>query len=319
MTAEKKSLHQKQGKTIEQRTAAVLHQANTRKMRFMMNDKRIDLHVHSSCSDGTLSPRKLVAYAAEKGLAAIALTDHDTICGIPSAMEAAAHYHLELIPGLEFSTNYNNIDIHVLGLDIPWQNPEFIRDLKAFQDSRDIRNRKMIARLQEHGIDITWEKMAADNPDSVWTRANFARYLLDHRYVRSMPDAFARYIGDQAPCFVPREKVTPCQAVDLIHRYGGFAVLAHPMLYHLSDEGLEELTLSLKLHDLDGVEAIYSTYRWMDESRVKQLARKYSLCITGGSDFHGSNKPDIDLGVGRGNLKIPYELWTNLKNHIVWH
>lgn len=284
-----------------------------------MNDKRIDLHVHSNCSDGRLSPRELVAYAAEKGLAAMALTDHDTICGVSEAVKAAEQYGLELIPGLEFSTNYKGIDVHVLGLDIAWQDPEFIRDLRDFQDSRDVRNRKMIAKMQEYGVDITYEKMAADNPDSVWTRANFARYLLDHGYVRSMPDAFARYIGDQAPCFVPREKVTPDQAVDLIHRAGGLAVLAHPMLYRLSDDELDQLVAMLKSHDLDGIEAIYSTYRWLDESRVKQLARKYELCITGGSDFHGSNKPDIDLGTGRGNLNIPYELWENLKNHIAYH
>ena len=284
-----------------------------------MNDKRIDLHVHSNCSDGRLSPSELVDYAAEKGLAAMALTDHDTIAGIPEAMEAAKSYDLELIPGLEFSTNYNGKDVHILGLDIAWQDPDFIRDLKSFQDSRDIRNRKMIALMQEHGIDITYEKMAAENPDSVWTRANFARYLLEHGYVKTMPDAFSRYVGDEAPCFVLREKVTPDQAVDLIHRFGGLAVLAHPMLYKLSDEALDELVRTLKEHDLDGIEAIYSTYRWMDESRVKCLARKYELCITGGSDFHGSNKPDIDLGIGRGNLKIPYELWTNLKHHIVWH
>ena len=161
--------------------------------------------------------------------------------------------------------------------------------------------------------------MSAENPDSVWTRANFARYLLEHGYVKTMPDAFSRYVGDDAPCFVPREKVTPDQAVDLIHRFGGLAVLAHPILYKLSHEALDQLVCTLKEHDLDGIEAIYSTYRGLDESRVKQLARKYKLCITGGSDFHGSNKPDIDLGTGRGNLNIPYELWENLKNHIAYH
>ena len=284
-----------------------------------MNDKYIDLHVHSNYSDGTLSPTEVVAYAAEKRLSAIALTDHDTIAGIPEAMQAAKAYNLELIPGLEFSTNYQGKDIHILGLAIAWQDPDFIRDLKYFQDSRDSRNRKMISLMQEHGVDITYEKMTAENPDSVWTRANFARYLLEHGYVKTMPDAFSRYVGDDAPCFAPREKVTPDQAVDLIHRFGGLAVLAHPMLYKLSDEALDELVRTLKEHDLDGIEAIYSTYRWMDESRVKCLARKYELCITGGSDFHGRNKPDIDLGIGRGNLKIPYELWTNLKHHIVWH
>ena len=279
-----------------------------------MSDSYIDLHTHSTCSDGTLTPTELVACAATKNLSALALTDHDTIAGIPEALAAAATYDLELIPGLEFSTNYNGRDIHVLGLNIRWQDPQFLKELKDFQDTRDLRNRKMIARLQEYNIDISWEKMAAENPDSVWTRANFGRYLLNHGYVRTIKDAFSRYIGDDAPCFVPREKVTPGQAVDLIHRAGGFAILAHPMLYKLSENDLDALVAHLKTdHALDGIEAIYSTYRWTDESRVRQLARKYSLCITGGSDFHGSNKPDIDLGTGRGNLRIPYVLWENLQ------
>lgn len=284
-----------------------------------MPERYIDLHTHSTCSDGTLTPTELVAYAAKKQLSAIALTDHDTIAGISEALESATQYNIELIPGLEFSTNHNGKDIHVLGLDVHWQDPQFLSDLKEFQDTRDVRNRKMIARLKEYNIDITWEKMAAENPDAVWTRANFGRYLLGHGYVHSIKDAFTRYIGDDAPCFVPREKVTPGQAVDLIHRAGGYAVLAHPMLYKLPEDDLDALVALLKKeHDLDGIEAIYSTYRWTDESRVRQLARKYELCITGGSDFHGSNKPDIDLGTGRGNLQIPYELLKNLRQNEVY-
>lgn len=283
-----------------------------------MSEKLIDMHVHSNCSDGTLSPTEVVALAAAKGLAAMALTDHDTIDGIAEALEAGNTYGVEIIPGLEFSTNYKGKDVHILGMAIAWQDPSFLRDLTEFKDSRDIRNRKMIARLQEYGIDISYEKMRADNPDAVWTRANFARYLLDHGYVKTLADAFTRYIGDQAPCFVPREKVTPDQAVDLIHRAGGYAVLAHPILYHLPEAELDLLVNTLKGHRLDGIEAIYSTYRWTDESRIRQLARKYSLCITGGSDFHGSNKPDIDLGIGRGNLRIPYTLWTNLQQGITY-
>ena len=283
-----------------------------------MSDKYIDLHVHSSCSDGTLTPTQLVAYAAEKGLAAMALTDHDTISGIAEAMEAAKQFGLELIPGLEFSTNYKGRDVHVLGLDIDWQDPAFVSALTEFRDSRDIRNRKMIARMQEAHIDITYEKMREEFPEAVWTRANFARFLVNHGYVKKMSEAFERYVGDHAPCYVPREKVSPQQAVDLIHQAGGLAVLAHPMLYHLSNDEIDQLVAVLKLQGLDGIEAIYSTYRWLDESCVRQLARKHKLCITGGSDFHGSNKPDIDLGTGRGNLAVPYELWTKLKQHVAY-
>ncbi len=274
-----------------------------------------DLHVHSCFSDGTYTPTKLAAYAKEKGLKAFALTDHDTVLGIDEAMAAGKTQGIEVIPGIEFSTNYTEKDIHVLGLGIDWKDARFLRKLREFQDSRDLRNRKMIRRMADCGIAITYEKMQEAFPDSTWTRANFARYLVDRKYAKSTKEAFARYVGDDAPCFVPREKVTPFQAVELIRENGGLAVLAHPVLYHLSDEDLDTLVSRLKDYGLDGVEAIYSTYRWYDETHIKALARKYGLSITGGSDFHGSNKPDIDLGVGRGNLKISYDLWISLKNH----
>lgn len=275
----------------------------------------IDMHVHSTCSDGTLTPGALVAYAKEKGLKAMVLSDHDTTDGIDEAMAAGKLYGVEIIPGIEFSTSYAGKDIHILGLGIRWQEEGFISRLKEFQDTRDLRNRKMIDKLREYGVDITYEKMNVAFPDSVWTRANFARYLLDGHYVKSMADAFTRYVGDNAPCFVPREKVTPFQALELIREGGGYSVLAHPLHYRMKPDALEELVSRLKEAGLDGIEAIYSTHRGLDESHVKGLARKYGLCITGGSDFHGTNKPDIDLAVGRGNLKIPYSLWTKLQNH----
>ena len=274
-----------------------------------------DLHVHSCFSDGTYTPTELAAYAKEKGLKAFALTDHDTVLGLNEAAAAGKALGIEVIPGIEFSTNYRGKDIHVLGLGIDWKDPLFLDRLNEFRDSRDLRNRKMIRRMADRGVDITYEKMREDFPDSTWTRANFARYLVDHKYVKSAREAFNRYVGDEAPCFVPREKVTPFQAVELIRQNGGLAVLAHPVLYRLSDEELDTLTAGLKACGLNGIEAIYSTYHWYDETHIKKLARKHGLSVTGGSDFHGSNKPGIDLGVGRGNLKIPYDLWPALKNH----
>ncbi len=272
-----------------------------------------DLHVHSCCSDGTYTPTELVLYAKEKGLKAFALTDHDTILGIEEAMAAGKAQGVEVIPGIEFSTNYREKDIHVLGLGIDWKDARFLKKLREFQDSRDLRNRKMIARMADCSVHITYEKMQEAFPNSTWTRANFARYLVDHNYAKNPKEAFSRYVGDDAPCFVPREKVTPFQAVELIRENGGLSVLAHPVLYRLSDEDLDTLTARLKNSGLDGIEALYSTYHWYDETHIKMLARRHGLSVTGGSDFHGLNKPDIDLGVGRGNLKIPYALWLSLK------
>ncbi|HIU75974.1 MAG TPA: PHP domain-containing protein [Candidatus Pelethocola excrementipullorum] len=275
----------------------------------------IDLHVHSNCSDGTYAPEELVDYALEKNLKAIALTDHDTTEGIPRAQEAAKGTGLELIPGIELSTEYNRKDIHILGLGIDIENVHFQNQLKHFQDERDIRNEQMITLLQEYGIEISLEQMREEYPDCVWTRAHFARFLLEHGYVKDMGEAFTLYLGDESPCFVPREKVKPFQAINLIHEGGGYAVLAHPLLYHLSAEQLEELVKSLTDSGLDGIETIYSTNRFSDESATRQLAKRHGLAITGGSDFHGDNKPTIDLGTGKGNLQIPYVLWKNLQTH----
>ncbi len=276
----------------------------------------IDLHVHSNYSDGTCSPSQLVQLALEKSLRAFALTDHDTTDGIFEAINAARNTELEVIPGIEFSTTYDKKDIHILGLGIQYENDDFQSALKRFRCSRNIRNLQIIEKLQEHGIDISYDKILKEYPDSasVWTRAHFARYLLEHGYVSSRNEAFDRYLGDRACCFVPRPKASPFEVISIIHQAGGYAVLAHPLLYGFSDKNLEILVSKCKESGIDGIEAVYSRNTPSNESQMRQLARKFGLKITGGSDFHGENKPDIDLGVGKGNLRIPYELWEHLKN-----
>lgn len=275
--------------------------------------KYIDLHVHSNESDGTYTPSELVDYAIEKGLAAFALTDHDTTKGLAEAVRASRGKPVEVIPGIEFSTEYEGRDIHIVGLDFDYEDQEFQNQLKRFRDSRDLRNEKMIRKLNEAGIKLTWEDMEKRFGEAVWTRAHFARYMLDEGYIRDMSEAFERYIGDGCPCYVPREKVTPHQAVSLVRRAGGIPVLAHPLQYHLQPEKLKELVCELKKSGLLGLEAVYSTHRGYEEDEMRRLARISGLCISGGSDFHGSNKPAIDLGCGRGNLKIPYEILKQLR------
>lgn len=272
----------------------------------------IDLHVHSACSDGTYTPTQLVDYAIKKGLRAIALTDHDTTDGISEAIDAARHTSLTIIPGIELSAAYQGKDIHILGFNIDPDNLYFQESLKTFQKARDQRNRTVIRRMQEQGLQITWEDMIENFPDSVWTRAHFARFLMETGQVHTLAEAFNRFLGDHAPCFVPRKMISPLEAIQLIHEGGGKAVLAHPLLYHFSNDQLEELTALLTTAGLDGIEAIYSTNRGMDEINLRLLAKKHGLFITGGSDFHGSNKPSIDLGCGKGNLKIPASLLEHL-------
>lgn len=276
--------------------------------------KYIDLHVHSTCSDGTFTPAGLFSYAVQKGLAAIALTDHDTVEGLEEASTAAVGTGLELVPGIEFSTEYKERDIHILGLDIQPKQTDFAKHLKAFQESRDARNEEMTLRLQnlEH-IPITMEALRSAYGDAVLTRAHFGRWLFEHGYVRSIREAFSRYIGDDCPCFVPRKRTDPRQAIALIRNAGGIPILAHPLLYHLTDTELEELVRYLKEAGLQGIEAIYSSNTGLDESSMRRLARKMNLKISGGSDFHGKNKPLLDLGSGKGNLKIPYEVLEQLR------
>lgn len=283
--------------------------------------KIVDLHVHSNKSDGSFSPRELVDYALLKGLSAFALTDHDTTEGLDEAIgyakelaESSNHEkEIEVIPGIEFSTEYWGKDIHILGLYISYDS-EFFKDyLKQFQDSRTLRNQKMCAKLTEHGVPVTYEELCNYFPGSVLTRAHYAKYLYQEGYVKSMQEAFERYVGDHAPCFLPREKVTPAQAVELILKAGGVPVLAHPILYHLSDSNLDKLVGELKEAGLMGIEAIYSTYSPAEERQVRKLAKKYDLLITGGSDFHGTTKPGLDLAVGYGKLFIPYEVLEKLK------
>lgn len=273
----------------------------------------VDLHVHSTKSDGSFTPSELVDYAIEKGLTAFALTDHDTTDGIDEARKAAEGKPVEVIPGIEFSSEYEGRDIHIVGLYIDYQSGFFKRRLTNFVNGRIIRNREMCRKLTEHGMPVTYEELTAEFPDSVITRAHYAKYLLHHGYTKSLKEAFERYIGDNCPCFVPRKKITPMRAVEIISKAGGIPILAHPVLYHMSDARLDKLVHDLKDVGLVGIEAIYSTYSSSEERDMRRLAAKYDLCISGGSDFHGTAKPGLDLATGYGKLFIPEEILTLLK------
>lgn len=279
--------------------------------------RTVDLHVHSDKSDGSVTPAGLVKLAAENGLCAFALTDHDTAAGIEEAMEAAKrlpeNIRPEVIPGIELSTEYEGKDVHIVGLFIDYEAPLFREQIKAFVDSRILRNRKMCGNLAQAGIDISYEKLLEAYPGSVITRAHYARYLLAHGYVKSMSEAFDRYVGDNTRYYVPREKITPVQAVTFLRNAGGIAILAHPPLYHMSDSRLDILVGRLKEAGLTGIEAIYSTYHAGEERQMRGLAKKYDLCISGGSDFHGAAKPGLMMGAGYGRLVVPEEVLLQLK------
>ena len=279
----------------------------------------VDLHVHSNRSDGSITPSELVDLAVNKGLSAFALTDHDTVDGIPEALERACYWtekgiDIEVIPGIEFSTEYMGKDIHIVGIDINYEADFFKKYLTDFVNARIERNKKMCKNIQEAGIDISYERLMEEYPGSVITRAHYARFLHDHGYTSSMKEAFERYVGDHTKYFVPREKVSPVQAVELVLNAGGIPILAHPVIYGLGKTALDILVSQLKVVGLIGIEAVYSTYTPSDERDIKALALKHDLAISGGSDFHGKAKPDIDLAVGRGKLFIHEGILKGLRD-----
>ncbi len=273
----------------------------------------VDLHVHSCCSDGTMTPCELVNVAVEKGLSAIALTDHDTVDGLDEIMDYAKDKPIEIVPGIEYSTEYNGRDVHILGLFIDYKAPVFQEYLTRFQQSRTNRNRKLCANLQGAGIRITYEALVDLFPEAVITRAHFASFLLEKGYVKSRNEAFDRYLGDHTPYFVHREKITPEEVIEVTLKAGGIPVLAHPLLYHLGDDQLELLVHRLKDAGLMAMECIYSTFSPAEERQMKALAKKYCLLPCGGSDFHGGTKPGLELGTGYGKLFVPEEILAGLK------
>lgn len=278
-----------------------------------MDHRIIDLHVHSTESDGTLTPEDLVAEAKKAELAAFALTDHDTCQGVGKAMPLAASAGIELIPGIELSTDYHGKEVHIVGLYIDIENEQLLKKTAEYRKCRSERNALMVEALRKEGLSITMEELVAENPDCVITRANIACFLYEHGQIKSVREAFDRYIGDHCKCYVGRLKVASTDAVRLIKEAGGTAILAHPLLYGLSNTNLQKMIDELKPAGLDGLEAIYSTYTTGEEQQMKRLARENGLLISGGSDFHGSNKPDIALGRGRGHLYIPYSVLETIK------
>lgn len=277
--------------------------------------KTIDLHVHSCISDGTLTPEELVDLAVRTGLSAFALTDHDTTDGIDRAVRAAENSCMEVIPGIEFSTRWNQKDVHILGYYIDHHAPSFQNRLQEFMDARSRRNEKMCARIREYtGFPIFPEQLQSRWPDAVITRAHMAAWMVEQGYVKTRNIAFDKYLGDHAPCFIPKTEAAPSDAIRLILESHGVPVLAHPLLYALSRKQLHVLVEELKNAGLKGIEAIYVMNKGPDEAFVRALAQKYGLLITGGSDFHGANKPNIALGTGlKSNLSIPLSLLDDLK------
>jgi predicted metal-dependent phosphoesterase TrpH len=275
----------------------------------------VDLHVHSNASDGTLTPSEIVSLAVKKKLTAIALTDHDTIDGLEEAKEASFNQPLEIIPGIELSCVYKGQEIHILGLFVDSSDPHFISEISGLKNIRDKRNQEIIRRFQEADMKFTLEEVTAGNPKTVITRAHFARVLCEKGYVKTMDQAFKKYLTYGCHFCPKKEDITPEHAMKILTDNHAFPVLAHPYLYHMGDKKTEELVIDLKDLGLLGLEVYHSSNNSYESGKLKKLTKQYGLFPTGGSDFHGSNKPDIDLGKGRGGLRISYLLLEDIKKH----
>ncbi|MCM1499295.1 MAG: PHP domain-containing protein [Clostridium sp.] len=269
----------------------------------------IDLHVHSSASDGSLTPEEVVDLAKETGLRYFALTDHDTVGGVARALAQAQKYDdLEVIPGIELSCYYQNREIHIVGLFVDHTDKIFLQELQKLKRAREERNEKMVQSFVAAGIPMTIEELKHGNPNSVITRAHFARVLVEKGICRDKTEVFDKYLGIGCPFYLPKPKVSPEHVLHLIKNAGGVAILAHPYSYKFTHTQVETLLDELIPLGLCGMECYYSTYTEAEMQELRTIALSKNLLVSGGSDFHGAVKPDISIGTGRNNLCIPEKL-----------
>lgn len=275
--------------------------------------REIDLHIHSTASDGTLSPRQIVELAKAQGLKAIAITDHDTVSGYEEAAAAGIELGVEVIPGIEISTKYSG-PIHILGYNFDPKSQELAPVLSWVVEDRDRRNAKMAKLMADDGLPVSYEDMKK-RFGNVIGRPHFGQILVDLGLAKSVNDAFDRYIEKGQKYYMPRSFLSIESCIELICHAGGTAVLAHPFQYRRNDSALRELIEHCIESGLRGIECHYSGYSPEQVLYLEALADEYGLIKTGGSDFHGSNKPHIKLGSGlNGELNVPYSFLNMLKD-----
>lgn len=274
----------------------------------------IDLHVHTTASDGTMSPAEVVRYAKEKGLRTIAITDHDTIEGIAEGLQEGRKLGLEVIPGVEVSVDFAKGTMHLLGYYIDYTSAELLEKLAIVQRARAERNLKIIEKLRGLGIDIDLSEIKEAPEHGQIGRPHFAYALVQKGYVQNIQDAFERYLRKGGPAYAEKFKFSPQEAMSVIHKAGGVTVLAHPFtLNQLQLHDLEPVIVELKENGLDGIETYYPEHSEGQTKFYRHLAQKYGLAITGGSDFHGFNKDKEDLGEGYGNGECSHTLVDELQ------
>lgn len=275
---------------------------------------RLDLHLHTTHSDGSFTPTEVIDFAQKAGVTALAITDHDITTGILEATVAGGKHGIDVIPGIEISSILGDSELHILGYFLDYQDTRLNERLARLRESRHRRNPKIIERLQAAGIEISYEEVRSlAGTDSVG-RPHIARVLMEKGVVASAKEAFDLWLADGRPAYVQRELPTPSEAMQWIREAKGLPVLAHPTWVKTTEGTLTDLVRRLKTDGLDGIEVHYSTHTPRQTREYLALAKQLDLLVTGGSDFHGLTKPDIDVGVGKGALHVPTSLLDKLRN-----
>lgn len=277
-------------------------------------EKLTDLHTHSTASDGTFSPSDVAELAKEAGLASAALTDHDTTDGLDEFMAAGKRIGIETIPGIELAAGYKNTELHIVGLFIDYNSSTLKESMEFIVNERNERNKKMIKALSRIGIEISLRELEENAGGNIITRAHYANVMVNRGYVKNKEEAFDRYISSGRPGYVKRETLTPKTCIEVIRKSGGIPVLAHATLYGYGYLEIHNLVGKLKGYGLMAMETIYSTYTPRQSEELRKICEYYKLMKSGGSDFHGLNKPDIKIGTGRGALKIPQSFADEMKD-----
>lgn len=281
----------------------------------MIND-RIDLHTHSNISDGSMTPEELTDHAAEAGLRAFALTDHDTVKGLDRAEARAKLRGIEFVPGVEVSTEYRS-QIHVLGYYIDRGNASMLAVFSNMQEERKRTHERYLELLEENGFPMTDEEVRRVSGEAGIGRAHYARVMVDKGYCRSVKEAFDLYLKVGAPCYVKRDVMHTFDAVRMIHEAGGLAFFAHPHQTGLTDKEIFSLMKELKDEGLDGVEGYYSEYTPEMGKKFRTMAGELGLILSGGSDFHAKMKPHIEIGSGiGGTLRVDYSVLETIKGKV---
>lgn len=279
----------------------------------------IDLHTHSNCSDGLLAPEELVRRAAAAGLAAIAVTDHDTIAGVARALAAGERHSMEVVPGLEISCFYQGISCHLLGYFFDHTSSQLAAGLEVLQQRRRDRNRGMVARLRSLGIAITYDELLRAGGEGECGRPHMAALLVEKKVVATSQQAFSRYLGSNAPAYVARERFDMADAVAMIRNAGGVAVLAHPGLAPAIMADIDGILASMATLGVEGVEAYYPAHGRNVVRALTRAAEELGLAMTGGSDYHGGMGRDAGLGRGAAGGMVPRGCLTELKKKVKLH